>query len=213
MIGDRHGPEGRGSDAEDLGHNEQWRSDRHAGAELAHNAAEHGEGVATGDDCRDDPARARREVVVGCVVDPLVLDHDHTLDLEHLQDHSLPDEKARKRDDERRDADQSNDRALSPANEGAQTYRDRDRDDSRVRVAATRQLELGDREGRYAAEISDRKVDLAEQEDEDHAERKHRQAGHLDDDVVEVVRSEEVRRLVAEEDDDQRQADDDGQDA
>src|SRR6266566_6545825 len=79
-------------------------------------------------------------------------------------------------------------------------------------LAATRELELGDGQGRYPAQISDRKVDLAKQEDEDHSEREHGQAGHLDDDVVEVVRGEEVRRLEAEEDDDHRQADDDRQD-
>ena len=37
--------------------------------------------------------------------------------------------------------------------------------------------------------------------------------GHLDDDVVEVDRGEEVRRLEAEEDDDEDQAEDDRQDA
>ena len=116
------------------------------------------------------------------------------------------------RDDERRNADLGHDRALDAADERAQAHRDRDRDDSGIRMAATRKLELGDGQGRYPAQISDRKVDLAEQEDEDHSEGEHGQAGHLDDDVVEVVRGEEVRRLEAEEDDDERQADDDRQD-
>src|SRR5207249_11644033 len=80
-------------------------------------------------------------------------------------------------------------------------------------MAATRKLELGDRQGRYPAQIPDRKVDLAKQEDEDHAEGEHGQAGHLDDDVVEVVGGEEIRRLEAEEDDDYSQTDDDWQDA
>src|SRR4051794_9752347 len=80
-------------------------------------------------------------------------------------------------------------------------------------MAATRELELGDGQSRDPAQITDRKVDLAEQEHEDHTEREHGQSGHLDDDVVEVVGGEEVRRLEAEEDDDESEPDDDRQDA
>ncbi len=79
-------------------------------------------------------------------------------------------------------------------------------------MTATRELELGDGQRRYPAQIADRKVDLAEEEDEYHSQGEHGQAGHLDDDVVEVVRGEEVRRLQAEEHDDQGQTDDDRQD-
>ena len=79
-------------------------------------------------------------------------------------------------------------------------------------MAATRELELGDGQGRYSAQIPDRKVDLAEEKDEYDSEGEHGQPGHLDDDVVEVVRREEVRRFEAEEDDDQSKTDDDRQD-
>src|SRR5262249_22692796 len=51
------------------------------------------------------------------------------------------------------------------------------------------------------------------QEDEDDAEGEHRRPGHLDEDIVEVDRGEEVRRLEAEEDDDEDEAEDDRQDA
>ena len=76
-------------------------------------------------------------------------------------------------------------------------------------MAAARELELGNGQSRDPAQIPDREVDLAEEEDEDHSEREHGQARHLDDDVVEIVRGEEVRRLEAEEDDDECQADND----
>src|SRR5439155_12622560 len=97
------------------------------------------------------------------------------------------------RDDERGHTDKGHDRALDATDERAQAHRDRNRDQSRIRMAATRELELGDGQGRYPAQVPDRKVDLAEEEDEYHSEGEHRQAGHLDDDVVEVVRGEEVR--------------------
>ena len=211
MVGDRDRAEASDRDADELGDKEQRSSDRHARAALADHAAQRAEGVETRDDDRNDPTPIRCEVVVGEIVDSFVLDHDHAFDLEHLQDDSLPDQQACKRDDERRDADLGHDRALDAADERAQAYRDRDRDESGIRMAATRELELGDGQGRNPAQISDRKVDLAKQEDEDHSEREHGQAGHLDDDVVEVVRGEEVRRLEAEEDDDQSQTDDDRQ--
>ena len=213
VVGDRDGAEAGDRDADDLGDQEQRSSDRHARAALADRAAQRADGVETRDDGRNDPTRIGREVVVGEIVDQVVLDHDHAFDLEHLQDDSLPDQEPCERDDERRDADLGHDRALDAADERAQAHRDRDRDDSGIRMAATRKLELGDGQGRNPAQIPDRKVDLAEQEDEDHSEGEHGQAGHLDDDVVEVVRGEEVRRLEAEEDDDECQADDDRQDS
>ena len=212
VVGDRDDAEAGDRDADDLGDKEQRSSDRHARAALADHAAQRADGVETRDDGRNDPTRTGREVVVGEIVDQVVLDHDHAFDLEHLQDDSLPDQEPCERDDERRDADLGHDRALGAADERAQSHRDRDRDDSGIRMAATRELELGDGQSRYPAQIPDRKVDLAEEEDEDHSEGEHGQAGHLDDDVVEVVRGEEVRRLEAEEDDDERQADDDRQD-
>ena len=43
-------------------------------------------------------------------------------------------------------------------------------------VAAAGQLELGDRHRREAAQVADREVDLAEQEDEDDAVREHGRA-------------------------------------
>src|SRR5579864_1771329 len=80
-------------------------------------------------------------------------------------------------------------------------------------MADTRSLQLGDRERADPRDVADRQVDLAEQEDEDDAVRQHRRAGHLDDDVAEVLGREEVRRLEAEEDDDEDERDDDREDA
>src|SRR5215471_16036908 len=76
-----------------------------------------------------------------------------------------------------------------------------------------RELELRHGHRGEAAQVADREVDLAEQEHEDDAKGEHAGAGELDDDVVEVVGGEEVRRLEAEEEDDEGQADDDRQDA
>ena len=221
MVADGHGTEGGDCDAGDLGDDQRRTLNRHSGAALAEHAAQRAEGVEPGDDGRDDPPVARREVVVGQVVDPLVLDHDHAFDLEHLQDGALPDQEARERDHERRHADLCHDRSLSRADraddEDSNQYREPSGHggDERVRkvVVAAGQLELGDRQGRDPAQVPDREVDLAQQEDEDDAVGEHGDARHLDDDVVEVVRSEEDRRLVPEEEDDDRQADDDGQDA
>ena len=177
MVGDRDGPEAGDRDADDLGDEEQRSSDRHARAALADHAAQRADARRDRDDGRNDPTRTGGEVVVGDIVDPVVLDHDHALDLEHLQDDSLPDQEPGERDDERRDADLGHDRALGAADERAQAHRDRDRDElAGVLVAAARELELGDGQGRYPAQVPDREVDLAEQEDEDDAEGEHGQA-------------------------------------
>ena len=91
-----------------------------------------------------------------------------------MQDHALPDQEARERDDERRDADLGDDRALAEADHGGEGDREGDGDDARIVVRATGQLELGDRKRGDAAEVADREVDLAEQEDEDDAVGEHR---------------------------------------
>src|SRR6266487_4158195 len=52
------------------------------------------------EDDRDDPAGVLRQDVVGDVVDLLVLDSDHALRAENLQDQSLADEQPRERDHE-----------------------------------------------------------------------------------------------------------------
>src|SRR5690242_18881986 len=80
-------------------------------------------------------------------------------------------------------------------------------------MAAARKMELRDGQRGDSAQVADRKVDLTEQEDEDHAEDENGEPRHLHDDVVEVVGGEVVRRLEAEEDDDERDPDDDRQDA
>ena len=76
-------------------------------------------------------------------------------------------------------------------------------------MAAARQLQLGDDERPDPGEVADREVDLAEQEHEDDAEREHRGAGRLVDQVDEVDGGEEVRRREPEDDDDEDLADDD----
>src|ERR1700758_2115781 len=80
-------------------------------------------------------------------------------------------------------------------------------------MTGARSLQLGDRERADPRDVADRQVDLAEQEDEDDAVGQHRRAGHLDDDVAEVLGREEVRRLEAEEDDDEDECEDDREDA
>ena len=52
--------------------------------------------VSPGDDRGDDPADGGGEEVVGEVVDQVVLDDDHPAILEHVQDHALPDQQARR---------------------------------------------------------------------------------------------------------------------
>ncbi len=141
------------------------------------------------------------------------------LHLEQVQDHALEDQQAGERDDERGHADPGHDRALPCAEGRHDSDRDGDREQSRYRrddpegrvVVTAGKLELGDRHRREAAEVADREVDLAEQEDEDDAVRQHGGPGRLDDDVVEVVGGEEVRGLEAEEDDDEDEAEDDRQ--
>ena len=78
-------------------------------------------------------------------------------------------------------------------------------------MGGTGQLELGGSERCDAAHVPDREVDLAEQQDEDDAERDHRHSRHLEHDVHEIRGSEEVRRRQAEEEDDRKLTDDDRQ--
>ena len=132
---------------------------------------------------------------------------------ENPQDHALPDQEAGERDDERRDTHPRDDRALPQADHGANGNGGRYRQQPVDLVPAAGQLELGNRDGTDAGHVADREIDLPDQEDEDDAEGEHRRPGHLDEDVVEVDRGEEVRRLEAEEDDDEDEAEDDRQDA
>ena len=99
------------------------------------------------------------------------------------------------------------------ADQAGDEDREGDGDHPRIVVRAPGQLELGHREGGDAAEVADREVDLPEEEDEDDAVGEHRHARHLDDEVDEVGRREEVRRGEAEEGDDRHLADQDRQDA
>jgi hypothetical protein len=52
-----------------------------------------------GEHGRDDPARGVRQHVVRDVVDLVLLDADHALGSEDVQDHALPDEQSGERDD------------------------------------------------------------------------------------------------------------------
>ena len=63
----------------------------------------------------------------------------------------------------------------------------------------------------HAADVADREVDLAEQEDEDDAEADRRDPGHLDDEVDDVAGVVEVAVLRLEEDRDQDEREDDRQ--
>jgi hypothetical protein len=101
---------------------------------------------------------------------------------------------------------------LSRPDDGHDAERDEDAEPAGV-VPAVRKLQRGRCQRRDAAQVSDRQVDLGDQEDEDDTERDHRHARHLQDDVHEVPRREEVRGGEAEIGDDQDLADDDRQDA
>ncbi len=80
-------------------------------------------------------------------------------------------------------------------------------------VTTVGELELGRSQRGNAAQEPDRQIDLRDQQHEDDTERDHRHACHLEDDVHEVRRREEVRSGEAEEGDDQHLADDDRQNA
>ena len=156
----------------------------------------------------DDPARGLREEVLGDVVDRLVLDHEHAL-RDRLEDDALPDLEAGERDDERRHADERHDRALERADRHARDERSEDRDEPVVLMRAARELELRDDHARDAADVADREVDLTDQEDEDDAVGEQRDPRHLQDDVVEVDRGEEVVGGLAEDGHDQQERHDD----
>ena len=80
----------------------------------------------------------------------------------------------------------------------------------RLFLLLDRHLAGGGQRGNAAKE-PDRQIDLRDQQHEDDTERDHRHARHLEDDVHEVRRREEVRSGEAEEGDDEHLADDDRQ--
>src|SRR5581483_5383825 len=160
------------------------------------------------DDC-DDVAPERRKAVAVGVVDPAVLDDDGAPLLERVEDHALPDEEPTEGDDERRDADDRDDRPLHEADARADRDRDDHGEETRNLVPAAGQLELGDDQRPDAGEVADRQVDLAEEQHEDDTEREHRRADGLVDEVDHVGGGEEVRRREAEDDHDGDLADDD----
>src|SRR4029450_4941052 len=107
------------------------------------------------DDC-DDPARVLAENVVADVDDLLVLDPDYALHSEDFDDQALRDQEAGERDDERGDADESDDRALDSAVTGPDSNSDRNCHQARVVVVRAGELELSDRDAAEAAQVPDR---------------------------------------------------------
>ena len=160
------------------------------------------------EDDRDRPAGVRREDVVRDVVDLLVLDSDHALRAENLQDQALADEQAGERDYEGGNADERDDRPLREPDHDAGQDRERERDETGIVVAGPRLLVIGDGDAREAAEKADREVDLADQQHEHDSDRDHRRAGHLPDQVLEVDGGKEDARLRAEEERDRDDSDD-----
>ena len=77
-------------------------------------------------------------------------------------------------------------------------------------MPGVRQGHLGDDDARDAADVADREVDFAEEEDKHDAVCEQRHPGHLRDDVAEVAGAEEVVGLEGEEDADQDQSDQHG---
>ena len=71
-----------------------------------------------GRDRRDDVAGGVREEVVRDVVDQRVVDHDHALVADRVEDHALPEQEAGERDDERRHADDRDEAALEDPDQG-----------------------------------------------------------------------------------------------
>src|SRR4051812_32440128 len=208
VVRDRDRPERRDPDADRLegGRRPALLGDlRATGDDLP---VQDAEGIQGREDRGDHPPGQRREDVEVGVVDPAVLDDDRPALLKLVQDHSLPDQEARERDDERGDADECDDRALDAADRGADGDSEQHRQDAAHLVLAARELELGHDQGPDPREIADREVDLAQQEHEDDAVGEHAGTCGLRDQVDEVGRSEEVRRREAEHDDDGDLADD-----
>ena len=151
--------------------------------------------------------------VVRDVVDRVVLNRDHTLLTDGLLHDALPCEEAREGDDERRHADQGDERALERADRGTNPDGEQDRDQARDLIALLGLLEQRHGHAANAADVADGEIDLAEQQDEDDPHGDDRHAGHLDDDVVEVDRRDVVRVFRPEVERDQRQPNEDRQNA
>ena len=211
VVADRDDERPERGQRDRLGDDEVRVADRHAVSALR----DHREGdtahVRKAQEQPDQPARILREEVRRGVVDPAVLDDDRPARPERALDEPLPGEQPGQRHDERRHADDRDERSLERPDRDADEEREHDRPDAAEKMAAVGLLQLGAHDADEAAEVRDREVDLAEQQDEHDAEGEHRRARHLHDDVVEVDRGEEVLRGEREEDDDDRQADGDRQ--
>ena len=125
-----------------------------------------------------------------------------------MQDQALADQQPGERDHERGHTDEGDDRPLNQSDHDAGQDCERQCDETGVFVAGARLHELGDGDARETAHEADREVDLADQEDEDDAERDHGRACHLSDQVLEVDRAEEEARLRLEEERDRNDPDD-----
>ena len=177
----------------------------------AHDASERAGGEQHGRAAGDQEPGGVGEEVVGNVVDRRVLDQDYACAADHLQDHALPQQQSRERDDERRDPDDRNERALHPSDQRGDTDSDRDGDHALHLPAPVWDLELCDDHPRDARDEADREVDLAQEQNEDDADRDRRHAGHLGHEVREVAGAQIVVVLQIEEQDDPDQPEDDRQ--
>ena len=195
MVADRDDGERKPAVEEDADDGDDQVSGREPCAAPADVGPQRREGEQRREHNRDDPASVLREDVVRDVVDLVARDPDHALGAEDLDDHSLADQEPRQRDDERRHAEERDDRPLNCPDPRAEQNRQCDRDEPRIVVARAGQLELGHRDARETAQVADGEIDLADQQHEDDADRDHRHPGHLADQVHEVDRGEEDRRL------------------
>src|ERR671927_358270 len=128
LVAAPDGRKGEAAEEDDPRHGQDRIPGRQPGTAAAEPGAEARSGKADGEDDGDRPAGVLRQHVVGDVVDLLVLDPDHALRPEVLQDHALPDEQPREGDDERGNADDGHDRPLEGADRGADADRAGDRD-------------------------------------------------------------------------------------
>ena len=98
---------------------------------------------------------------------------------------TLPDQQSGERDDERRHADERHDDLQR--DRSADRDRGGDRDEPRILVSRFRHLQLGDHDACQAADVADREVDLADEQDKHDPDRDHRHSGHLADEVRELT--------------------------
>src|SRR5207247_5397054 len=127
------------------------------------------------------------------------IERSDRLPLRVPEDEAPPDEEAAERNDERRDTAERDDEALQSTEQRSERDADDERDDPRVRLFESEPQALRDpdrlehrhRVSEEAKHRSDRQVDVARDDDQDHAGRHDPDRRALDREVPEIPRTEE----------------------